>query len=126
MHALALKSKKVQGIFGKTFLCWHNYIQLSFVYKTVSQISFKLFCLAVKRLLSGFREVMRLISVDQAKTELITTFLGRNCRMDFMKGACLQIQKSANIINVAGAFRRNGVKEISSGVKKWRTIFSII
>ena len=27
--------------------------------------------------------------------------------MDFIKGACLQIQKSANIMYVAGAFRRN-------------------
>ena len=42
-NALAWKSKKLQGIFGKTFI-WHYYLQLSFVYKTVSQISFKLFC----------------------------------------------------------------------------------
>ena len=33
---LALKSKKVEDIFGNTFI-------FSFVYKTVSQISFKLF-----------------------------------------------------------------------------------
>ena len=36
--------------------------------------------------------------IDQAKIELITTFLGRNCRMDFMKGACLQIEKSVIIM----------------------------
>ena len=35
----ALKSKEIQGIFGKT-LFWHYYLQLSFIYKTVSQISF--------------------------------------------------------------------------------------
>ena len=52
-NALAWKSKKLQGIFGKTFI-WHYYLQLSFVYKTVSQISFKLFCSGDKRLLSEF------------------------------------------------------------------------
>ena len=36
-NALALKSKKVEDIF-----------QLSFVYKTMSQISFKLFCWEIK------------------------------------------------------------------------------
>ena len=41
-NALVLKSKKVQGIFGKRLFV-HYYLQLSFVYKTVSQISFKLF-----------------------------------------------------------------------------------
>ena len=38
---------------------WHYYLQLSFVYKTVSSISFKLFCLGDKRFLSEF-----LIKVD--------------------------------------------------------------
>ena len=51
--SLALKSKMVQGIFGKT-LFWHYYLQLSFFYKTLSQISFKLFCSGDKRLLSEF------------------------------------------------------------------------
>ena len=52
-NALVLKSKKIQGIFGKTF----SLTLLSstvFVYKTVSQISFKLFCSGDKRLLSKF------------------------------------------------------------------------
>ena len=44
-NRLALKSKKVQGIFGETF--WHYCLQLSFIYKTVTQISFNLFCLGV-------------------------------------------------------------------------------
>ena len=48
-NVLALKSKKVQDIFRKT-LFWHYYLQLSFVCKTVSQISFKLFCSVDKRL----------------------------------------------------------------------------
>ena len=50
---LALKSKKVQGIFGDTFI-WHCRLELSFIYKTVSQISFSLFCLGEKGLLSEF------------------------------------------------------------------------
>ena len=37
-NALALKSKKVQGILRETF--WHYHLQLLFAYKTVSQISF--------------------------------------------------------------------------------------
>ena len=62
--------------------------------------------------------------LDQAKNELIITFLGRNCRMDFMKGACLQIQKSANIMYVAGAFRRNrGSKKYIQGVKNGEPFF---
>ena len=52
-NTLVLKSKKVQGIFGK-HLFWHYYLQLSVVCKTVAQISFKLFCLGDKRLLSEF------------------------------------------------------------------------
>ena len=52
-NALALKSKMVEGIFRKNFT-WHYYLQLFFVYKTASQISFKLLCLGDKRLLSEF------------------------------------------------------------------------
>ena len=52
-NALALKSKKVQVIFGK-HLFWHYYHQLSFVYKTGSQISFKFFCSGDERVLSEF------------------------------------------------------------------------
>ena len=55
-NALALKCQKVQGIFGK-LLFWHYYLQLSFVYKIVSHISFKLFCLGDKKLLSDFLTV---------------------------------------------------------------------
>ena len=51
-NALASKSKKVQDIFGETL--WHYFLQLSFVYKTMSQISFSFFCLGDKRLLSEF------------------------------------------------------------------------
>ena len=49
-NALALKSKKVQGIFGETFILALS----SFVYETMSQISFNLFCSGDKRLLSEF------------------------------------------------------------------------
>ena len=50
-NALALKKCKLYS--GKP-LFWHYYLQLSFVYKTVSQISFKLLCLIDRRLLSEF------------------------------------------------------------------------
>ena len=44
--------------------------------------------------------------------------------MDFMKGACLQIQKNANIMYVAGAFRRNtGSKKCIQGVKNGDPFF---
>ena len=42
-NAWPLKSKKVHGIIEKTFILTF-YLQLSFVCKTVSHISFKLFC----------------------------------------------------------------------------------
>ena len=35
-------------------LCWHNSLQISFAFKSVSQISFKLFCSGDKMLLSEF------------------------------------------------------------------------
>ena len=41
-------------------LFWHYRLQLSFVYKTVSQISFNLFCSGDKRLLSEFLQPSRL------------------------------------------------------------------
>ena len=54
-NTLALKSKTVQHIFGKTFiLALLSSIHYYFVYQTVSQISFKLFCSGNKRLLSEF------------------------------------------------------------------------
>ena len=52
-NALVLKSKKVEGIFGETFI-WHHCLQLSFAYEPVSQISFSLFCSRDKKLLSEF------------------------------------------------------------------------
>ena len=52
-NALAFKSKKVQDNSGKR-LFWHYYLQLSFVYKIMFQISFNLFCSGDKRLLSEF------------------------------------------------------------------------
>ena len=48
-NALALKSKKVQVMFGKR-LFWHYCFQLSFVYKSVPQIFFNLFCSGNQRL----------------------------------------------------------------------------
>ena len=47
-NAIVLKSKKVRGILGKISL-WDYYLQLSFVYKNVSQISFDLFCSGGKK-----------------------------------------------------------------------------
>ena len=52
-NVLALKSAKVQVYSGKR-LFWYCYLQLSFVYKTLSHISFILFCWGDKRLLSEF------------------------------------------------------------------------
>ena len=55
-NALALKSKKVQDILRERFILALP-IQLSFVYKTVSQISFNLFCSGDKRLLSELLQI---------------------------------------------------------------------
>ena len=52
-NALALKSKKVEDTFGETFF-WKYRLQLPFLCKILSQISFNLFCLGDKRLLSEF------------------------------------------------------------------------
>ena len=52
-NALDLKSKKVLGVLGKRLFC-HYRLRLSLVYKTLSQISFNLFCSGDKRLLSEF------------------------------------------------------------------------
>ena len=52
MHEL-WGAKRYKVYSGKR-LFWHYYLQLSFIYKTLSQISFKLFCSGDKRLLSEF------------------------------------------------------------------------
>ena len=52
-NVLALKSKKVQGIFGETFIL-ALLSSTVLVYATVSQISFDLLCSGDKRLLSEF------------------------------------------------------------------------
>ena len=52
-NALALKSKKVQVMFGKR-LFWHYCLQLSFVYKSVPQIFINLFCSGNQRLSLDF------------------------------------------------------------------------
>ena len=70
--ALVLKSKKVQGIFGETFilaLC----LQLSFVFKMVSQISFNLFCSGDKSL---FSEFLRKRGWFQGHNERFPKYLG--------------------------------------------------
>ena len=66
-NALALKSKKMQSIFGETLILSgkHCRLQLSFIYKIMSLISFSLFCLGDKRLSQilwgnevGFKDMM--------------------------------------------------------------------
>ena len=52
MHEL-WRAKKYKVFSGKR-LIWHYYLQLSFVYKSMSQISYKLFFSGDKRLLSEF------------------------------------------------------------------------
>ena len=53
-NALALKSNMVQGKhLGKSFF-WDCFLHLSFIHKTVSQISFSFFCTGDKRVLSEF------------------------------------------------------------------------
>ena len=52
MHWL-WRAKRYTGFSGKR-LFWQYYLQLPFVYKTVSQISLKFFCSGDKRLLSEF------------------------------------------------------------------------
>ena len=59
------KSKFRENVYSGKRLFWHYYLQLSFAYKTVSQISFKLFCREIKSFYQsslgyevGFRDIM--------------------------------------------------------------------
>ena len=52
MHFLG-RAKRYKVCLGKR-LFWHYYLQLSFFHKIVSEMSFNLFCLGDKRLLSEF------------------------------------------------------------------------
>ena len=52
-YVLVRRGKRYKLYSGKR-LCWHCCLKLSFVYKTVSHISFNLFCAGDKRLLSEF------------------------------------------------------------------------
>ena len=47
------EQKGTRYIWGNVY-CWDYCLKLSFVYKTVSQISFNLFCLGNKNILSEF------------------------------------------------------------------------
>ena len=49
---LTLKSKKGRKVYSGERLYWYNCLQLFFVWRIVSQISFKLFCSGDKRFLS--------------------------------------------------------------------------
>ena len=82
----------------------HYCLQLSFVYKTVSQISFNLFCLGNKRLLKFLREIMNVSRNILAKNQnfkklrhdfvderaLITTTLTSYCQWETLLPLCLQ------------------------------------
>ena len=58
-------------------LYWHYRLQLSFVYKTMSQISFKLFCSGDKRLLSEF---LRKWGWFQGHNERFPKYLGQKLK----------------------------------------------
>ena len=97
---LALKSKKVEDIFGNTFI-------FSFVYKTVSQISFKLFFSGDKRLLSDFlrewgwfqghnERFKKLRHGFVHETALITTALISSCHWKTLVPFCLRKKRLEN------------------------------
>ena len=73
-NALALNSKKVQGIFGGTFIL----ALLSFVNKMVSQITFNLFCSGDKKFLSEFRWKWGLF---QGHNERFPKYLGQKSKI---------------------------------------------
>ena len=50
----SFEEQKVYKVYSRKCLLWHYCLQLSFVYKIVSQISFNFFCSGDKRLLSDF------------------------------------------------------------------------
>ena len=77
-NALALKSKKPQVTFGKTFILTF----IIFVYKTMSQISFKLFCSGDKRLLSEF---LRKWGWFQGHNERFPKYLGEKLKFQKTK-----------------------------------------
>ena len=83
-NALALKSKKIYKVYSGKRLDWYCHLQMSFVYKTVSQISLKLFCSGDKRPLSEF---LRKEFVDEKA--IISTTLIYSCHWKTYKLFCL-------------------------------------
>ena len=70
------KAKRCKVYSGK-LLFWHYHLQLSFVYKTMSQNSFKLFCLGGKMILSEF---LREWSWFQGHSERILKYSGKKLK----------------------------------------------
>ena len=58
-NAPVWRAKRYKVYSGK-HLFWHYYLQLSFVYKTMSQISFKLFCSGFLGNEVDFRDIMNI------------------------------------------------------------------
>ena len=110
------RAKRYQAYLGKHLL-WYHYLRLSFVYKTVSQISFKLFCSGGKRLSSeflrkwgwfqGHNERFRNILAKNQNFKklrqdfvdervLITTTLTSSCHWETLVPFCLRKKKPKN------------------------------
>ena len=119
-NALPLKSKKVQGIFGK-HLFWHYHLQLFLVYKTMSRISFNLFWLGDKRFLSEF---LRKWGWFHRHNERFPKYLGQNLKFQKTEtGFCRWKSTDNSDINIFLSLE-NLCTFLLAKEKTWQHIFN--
>ena len=109
-------------MFSGKRLFWHYCLQLSFVYKTVSQISFNLFCLGDKRLLLDF---IRKYGWFQGHNEHFPIYL--DLRLKFQKTDtwfCRWKSTDNNDINILLSLE-NSCTIFLTKEKTWKCIFNI-
>ena len=115
-----MKGKTVQSIFEKR-LFWHYCLQLSFVYKTVSQISFNLICSGDKRLLS---EYFRKWGWFQGHNERFPKYLGQKLKLQKTEAwFCRWKSTDNNYINIFLALE-NPYTFLLAKEKNWKRIFN--
>ena len=115
-NALALKSKKVQGIFRKMFI-----LKMSFVYKTVSHIFLKLFYLGEKRLLSEF---LRKWGWFQGHNEHFPKYLGSKLKFQKLRNGFVDERALKTTTVISSCHWKTLVPFCLQKEKTWKHIFS--
>ena len=119
-NALAWKRKRYK-VYSRKPLFWHYSLQLSLVYKTMSQISFKLFCLGDKRLLSEF---LRKWGWFQGHKERFPKYLGWKLKLQKTETQFCRWKTADNNNIIIFLSLENPCTVLLAKEKAWKFIFN--